>query len=70
MHWIAVAPVPMMPDPLVVQFVQTAGGIAAGVVVVPATGVEGMPLELLDPRDRGQLGLVQRPARHDAQSAP
>src|SRR5438552_16176655 len=49
----------------VVQFVQAPGGIASGVVVVPTTRVEGMSLERLDSRDRGQLGPVQRPTRHD-----
>src|SRR5437762_4549936 len=49
----------------VLEFVQAAGGIAPSVVIVPATGVEGMPLELLDPRDRGELGPVQGPTRHD-----
>src|SRR5438094_9609560 len=49
----------------VVQFAQVPGGIASGVVVVPTTRVEGMSLERLDSRDRGQLGAVQRPTRHD-----
>src|SRR3984893_11348690 len=52
-------------DAFVQKLVQAAGGIAAGVVVVPATGVEGMPLELLDPGDRRELGPVQGPTRHD-----
>src|SRR5713226_8398882 len=52
-------------DAFVRKLVQAARGITAGVVVVPATGVEGMPLELLDPGDRGELGPVQGPARHD-----
>ena len=50
---------------LVSEFVQAASGVAAGVVVVPPAGVEGMSLELLDPWNRGQLGPVQGPARHD-----
>src|SRR5260370_17570800 len=52
-------------DAFVRKPVQAARGIAAGVVVVPATGVEGMPLELLDPEDRRELGPVQGPTRHD-----
>jgi hypothetical protein len=34
--------------------------IAAGIGVVPAAGVEGMPGEGLDARDAGQLGNMQR----------
>src|SRR6266705_6346136 len=51
-------------------FVQAAVGVAAGVAVVPTAGVEGMPLELLDPSDRRELGPVQRPARHDHKTRP
>src|SRR5262245_51970881 len=34
-------------------------------MVVPTAGVEGMPFKRLDPRNPGQLGLVQWPTRHD-----
>ncbi len=36
-------------------------GVAAGVVVVPPAGVEGVPAEALDAGDAGQLRPVQRP---------
>src|SRR5881628_2953773 len=49
----------------VLELMQAAGGVATGVVVVPATRVERMPLELLDPRNCGELGPVQGPTRHD-----
>ena len=52
-------------DPLVAQAGEVAVGIAAGVVVVPAAGVEGMALEIADARDPGQLGPVQGPIDHD-----
>src|SRR5579863_4756105 len=47
------------------ELMQAAGGIAAGIVIIPAAGVERMPLELLDPRNRRELGPIQRTARHD-----
>jgi len=48
-------------DPLVAELRERrAQGIAAGVVIVPAAGVEGMALEGLDARYAGQLGHVQR----------
>src|SRR5713101_7842089 len=34
-------------------------------MVIPATGVEGMSLELLNPWNPRQLRLVQWPTRHD-----
>ena len=39
-------------------------GSAAGVVVVPATGVERVAFEVLDPWYRWQLRPVERPVRH------
>src|SRR5207342_1404671 len=39
-------------------------GVASGVGVVPTAGVEGVALERLDAGDAGQLGPVQRSARH------
>ena len=49
---------------LVAQLVQVAGGIAAGVVVVPTAGVEGVTLEVVDPGDTWQLGPVERAVGH------
>src|SRR5262245_27405957 len=49
----------------VLELIHAAGRIAAGVVIVPPTRMEGMPLELFDPGDRRELGSVQRPTRHD-----
>src|SRR5215831_1783675 len=56
--------------PFVVQFVQAPGGVAASVVVIPATGVEGMPFKRLNAWDRRQLGAVERPAGHDHEARP
>src|SRR5271166_6268016 len=52
-------------DALVRELVQFTSGVAAGVIVVPAAGVEGVPLVAVDSRDAGQLGPVQRSIRHD-----
>ena len=41
---------------LVSQLVQAAGGIAAGIVVIPTAGVEGVPFELSIPGIAGSLG--------------
>ena len=60
-HCTAVAPVPMIADALVGELVERrAVGIAAGVVVVPAAGVEGMALEALDAGNARQLRHMQR----------
>jgi hypothetical protein len=40
-------------------------GVAAGVGVVPAARVEGVPAVRLDPQNARQLGAVQRAVRHD-----
>ena len=45
-------------DPLVSQLVESAAGIPAGVVVIPARRVEHVPLEVLDSRDTGKLGPI------------
>ncbi len=53
--------------PLVGQLVQAAAGIPAGVVVIPARGMERVTASvqvLLDTGDTGQLGLVVRAVRH------
>ena len=47
-----------------------AGRVAAGVVVVPAAGVEAVPLEGLDPRDTWQLRSMQRPSAHRDMAGP
>src|SRR6266436_1372270 len=47
-------------DALVPQLVQAAGGIAAGIVIVPAARVEGVSLEFLDPGYGRELGPVKR----------
>ena len=62
MHWIAVAPVPMIADPLVGELVRSPFGVAAGVVVVPAAGVEGVALELSMPGMPGSFGWTRVPA--------
>ena len=50
---------------LIFEFVHAAGGITAGVVIVPTAGVKGMAFELFDAGNRRQLGPVQGSARHD-----
>ncbi len=53
------------PDPLVGEADhRRAGGVAAGVGVVPAAGVEAVAGERLDARDAGQLRAVQRAGAH------
>ena len=52
-------------DPLVADPVQAAQHGAAGVLIVPAAGVEGVALEGLDAGDARQLGLVQGAVGHD-----
>ena len=65
MHCTAVAPVPMMPTRLSAELGhRRAGRVAAGVVVVPAAGVEAVAGEGLDARDAGQLRPVQRTGAH------
>ena len=52
-------------DPLVGQLVhRRPDRVAAGVVVVPAAGVEGVALEVLEAGDAGELRHVQRPGAH------
>ena len=52
-------------DALVRQFVhQRARRIAAGVIVIPAAGVERVSLEGLDAFDAGQFWHMQRPRAH------
>ena len=52
-------------DALVGELVhRRARRVAAGVVVVPAAGVERVALEVLDARDARQLGHVQRAGAH------
>src|SRR5260370_7480993 len=50
---------------LVGELVQITGGVAAGVVVVAAAGVKGVPLEGIDSGEAGQLGPIQGTVRHD-----
>src|SRR5689334_15409408 len=50
---------------LIGELMEAAGGVPARVVIVPTTGVESVSLKLLDPRDPGELGPIQRSARHD-----
>src|SRR5258706_15273630 len=52
-------------DAFVMEFVQSPSGITTSVVVVPATRMERMPFEIFDPRNPGQLGLVEWPTRHE-----
>jgi hypothetical protein len=51
-------------DALVAQLVQVAVAVAAGVVVVPAAGVERVALERVDARHARQLRPVQRAVGH------
>ena len=51
--------------PPVGEAVHTLAGGAAGVGVVPATGVEHVPLERFDTRDARQLGSGHGPQGHD-----
>ncbi len=51
-------------DALVAELVQIPIGIAAGVSVVPAAGVEGVTLETVDALNPGQLRPIQRPVGH------
>ena len=55
---------------LVGQLVQVPGGVAAGVAVVPAAGVEAVALEVLDARDARQLGAARRAQRHHHEARP
>ncbi len=55
-------------DALVGELVQISVGIAAGVSVVPSTGVEGVPFEAVDAGDPGKFRPVQRPIGHDYES--
>ena len=50
--------------PLVGQLVQTARGIAAGVIVIPPAGVKAVALERLDAGDARQLGAAGGAQRH------
>src|SRR5215510_12501213 len=52
-------------DPFIVELVQAPGAVSAGIMVIPPTGVKGMPGELLDARDAGQLGTVQWTTAHN-----
>src|SRR5271156_1539971 len=52
-------------DFLVAEFVQIPCGIAAGIAVIPAAGVERMPLVVVDTRNPRQLRPIQRPVGHD-----
>ncbi len=67
-HCTAVAPVPMMPTRLSCRPVEVPVAVAAGVVVVPAAGVERVALERLDAGDAGQLRPVQRAVGHARRS--
>ncbi len=51
-------------DALVGELVEATVGVAAGVVVVPSTGVERVTLEGGDAVDAGKLRTMQWPARH------
>src|SRR5262249_26969527 len=52
-------------DPLVGEAREAAVGVAAGVGVVPAVGVERVALEIAYAGDARQLGAARRPQRHD-----
>lgn len=52
------------------ELVQATVGAPAGVVVVPAGGVEHMAREVLDAGDTGQLRAVVRALRHDDEPRP
>jgi hypothetical protein len=56
--------------PVVVQYMEIAGGITACVLIVSATGMGGMVGEVLDARDPRQLGSVARSTGHDHKASP
>ncbi len=60
----AVAPVPMMPTRLSLRLARFPGVVASRVAVVPAAGVEGVALEVVDARDARELGPVERAGGH------
>ncbi len=51
-------------DAFVAQPVKTAVHVSAGIVIVPARGVEGMALEAVDSRDARQLRAVKGSLTH------
>ena len=57
-------------DPLVLQAGEAAIAIAAGVVVIPAAGVKGVPLETADTGHARQLGPMQRAAGQHHEPRP
>ena len=57
-------------DAFIGQPAEIALRVAAGIVVVPAAGVEGMTLEASDAGDAGQLGPVERPVGHGHKLSP
>ena len=64
-HCTDVAPVPMIATRLSASWsIGAPVGVAAGVVVVPAAGVERVALEVLDAGDAGELRHVQRAGAH------
>src|SRR5215467_2748199 len=51
-------------DTLVTEFVQIPVGVSAGVPVVPATGVKGVPPVTVDSGNSGQLGPIEGTIGH------
>src|SRR5277367_536958 len=52
-------------DALVGKLVEVSVVVAAGVPVIPSAGVEGVPLEILEAGNTGQLRTTGRPGRRD-----
>ena len=56
-------------DALIGQLVQTALGRAAGVVVVPAAGMESMALKVADSRNAREFGAFKGPLASETKRA-
>ena len=52
-------------DHLVAELIEAAGTIPAGIIIVPAAGMERMTRKRLDPRNTRQFRTVQRAVGHD-----
>src|SRR5262249_22589314 len=52
-------------DPLVLETGQIPVRIAAGVIIVPAAGVEAVAFEAVDPGDAGHLGIAEQAGAGD-----
>ena len=48
------------PDTFVLELVQASGGVATGIVIIPATGVKSVALVAGNAGNTRQLGPIQR----------